>query len=445
MLNNDSEIVDNIRILIFGDKKINGIDLGTSTIFLDDLRISTNVKTKDGKRAIGTRVSNEVYKTVFKEGKVWVDKALVVDNWYISAYSPIYNIENKIIGIVYNGILEEKYSRIIRNTTALIFIVIVITATIVIFLSIYFINLWIGPVKILLEASKEIIKGNFNMKVNIKTNDEMSYFGYVFNKMSDALSERDRLLRERTQKQIVQTEKMASLGRLAAGIAHEINNPLTGVLTYSSLLLEDLAGTDFEEDLVVIRNETLRCREIVKGILNFAREAKLEIVPADLNVVVNDVLVILERHVNFQNITIIRKLGENLPRVNLDINQMKSVINNLCLNSADAMPDGGFLTVITALGDDGGFIFLTVKDTGTGISEENLGKVFDPFFTTKETGKGTGLGLAVTYGIVQRHNGSIRIQSKIGVGTEIEIKIPVDFNSGITENRNMVSRGENNE
>jgi HAMP domain-containing protein len=127
---------------------------------------------------------------------------------------------------MYNGILEEKYNSIIRNTSALIFIFIVITAVVVIVLNIYFINLWIGPIKMLVEASKEIIKGNYHMKVYINTNDEMNYFGIVFNKMAEAIMERDRLLRERTQKQIVQTEKLASLGRLASGIAHEINTPI---------------------------------------------------------------------------------------------------------------------------------------------------------------------------------------------------------------------------
>jgi two-component system NtrC family sensor kinase len=424
LLNNDYDLVDNIRTLIFGDEKINGIDLGTTTIFLDDLRISTNVKTKNGQRAIGTRVSNEVYKSVFIEGKLWVDKAFVVDNWYISAYSPIYNIENKIIGIMYNGILEEKYNSIIRNTSALIFIFIVITAVVVIVLNIYFINLWIGPIKMLVEASKEIIKGNYHMKVYINTNDEMNYFGIVFNKMAEAIMERDRLLRERTQKQIVQTEKLASLGRLASGIAHEINNPLTGILTYGSLLLEDLVDTEYEEDLHVIVNETLRCRNIVKGILDFARETRLEKEFIGLNKIITDTLLILEKHVNFQNVKIVKKLSENMPDINLDVNQMKSIINNLAVNAADAMPDGGTIEITTYYNKEKGAIVMEFFDNGIGIPTENLNKIFDPFFTTKDTGKGTGLGLAVCYGIIERHNGLITVRSTEGVGTTFTIELP---------------------
>ncbi len=424
LLNNDYELVDNIRSLIFGEEKINGIDLGTATIFLDDLRISTNVKTRDGKRATGTRVSAEVYKKVFIEGKLWVDKAFVVDNWYISAYTPIYNIENKIIGIIYNGILEEKYSSIIKNTTALILIFIIITAAVVILLNVYFINLWIGPIKTLVEASKEIIKGNYHMKVTIDTNDEMNYFGYVFNKMAEAILERDRILKERTQKQIVQTEKLASLGRLASGIAHEINNPITGILTYSSLLLEDLVNTEYEDDLRVIVNETMRCRNIVKGILDFARETKLEKQFIDINKIITETLMILEKHVNFQNVRIVKNLSDNMPEINIDVNQMKSIINNFSVNAADAMPDGGTIEITTYYNKEKGTIVMEFSDTGIGIPAENLNKIFDPFFTTKDTGKGTGLGLAVCYGIIERHNGLISVRSTEGAGTTFTIELP---------------------
>ncbi len=228
-----------------------------------------------------------------------------------------------------------------------------------------------------------------------------------------------------TKNALVQSEKLASLGRLAAGIAHEINNPLTGVLTFGSILAEELKDTEYANDLNTIVNETLRCRQIVRGILNFARISRLEKEPANINTIILDSLSILEKHVNFQNVTIRPRLAENLPSVNMDVIQMRSVINNLCVNAADAMPDGGSLNISTRYDERSDHVVVVIADTGTGISEEDLQKIFDPFFTTKKTGMGTGLGLSVTYGIVERHSGTIKVDSSPGYGTSFTILLPV--------------------
>jgi two-component system NtrC family sensor kinase len=426
LLNNDFELVDRIKNLVFKDEKLNGFDVGTATIFQDDLRISTNVKKIDGTRAVGTRVSAEVYSKVVEHEQVWLDKAFVVNKWYISAYEPIYNFDQKVVGILYVGILEEKYNIIRRNTTYYSLAIMIITALIAVLLSIYLIRTIINPINSLVKASNDIALGNFNNKLDIDSEDEMGYLCNTFNKMIDAIVERDNKLKEHTEMQIVKSEKLASLGRLASGIAHEINNPLTGVLSYSTSLFNDLKNTEYKEDLDIIINETLRCREIVKGILNFARETRLEKNNVNINTVISEVLLILERHVNFQNIVIKRNFYQDLPDISIDINQIKSVINNLAVNSADAMPDGGELTITTDLNKEKNEIIIEITDTGIGISEENLDKIFDPFFTTKETGKGTGLGLAVTYGIIRRHNGWIGVHSKPGQGTKFIIGLPVE-------------------
>jgi two-component system, NtrC family, sensor kinase len=226
---------------------------------------------------------------------------------------------------------------------------------------------------------------------------------------------------------LIQSEKLASLGRMASGIAHEINNPLTGVLTYASLLLEDLKETEHAEDLETIIRETIRCRTIVRGLLDFARESKHEKEQANLNDIVVNTLQILEKHVNYQKIRIAKELDPRLPLSLLDVNQMRSVVNNLSENAAHAMPDGGALTITTRYDDLNDTIVLAIADTGIGISEENLGRVFDPFFTTKKEGKGTGLGLAVTFGIVKRHHGTIDVKSTPGKGTAFTITIPVNL------------------
>jgi two-component system, NtrC family, sensor kinase len=425
LLNNNFEIVDRIKNLVFKDETLAGVDVGTATIFLDDLRISTNVMNGDGTRAVGTQVSEEVYTKVFEHGETWIDKAFVVNNWYISGYSPIFNIEKKVIGILYVGILEEKYNLIKRDTNYFLIIIIIINAAVAVLLSIYLTKTIIVPINSLVNASNEIAKGNFQNKLDVHSNDEMGYLCDTFNKMIDAIVERDNKLKENTQLQIIRSEKLASLGRLASGMAHEINNPLTGVLSYSTELYDELKDSKYGEDLKVIIDETKRCREIVKNILDFARETKLEKKTANLNVIISDALSILERHVNFHNIDIVKDLSENLPEISIDINQMKSVINNLVVNAADAMHDGGRLSVKTDYNADKAEVIFEVTDTGTGISEEVLSKIFDPFFTTKDAGKGTGLGLTVTYGIIERHNGWIDVKSKVGEGSSFIIGLPV--------------------
>ena len=426
ILNRNYEIVDHIKSLVFKDEKIGGYELGTATIFLDDLRISTNVKREDGTRSIGTRVSEEVYNKTFIQGQLWLDKAFVVDTWYISAYEPIYDVNHMVVGILYVGILEDKYNMIKRKTTTSFIIMIFLSAGIALLLAIYLIRYIIQPINALVAASKEVALGNFNRKINVSYEGEMGKLISAFNKMIDAIVERDKKLKEQTQKQMVQSEKLASVGRLASGIAHEINNPLTGILTYSSLLKEDLHSTEYGEDLDIIIRETLRCRNIVRGMLDFARETKLEKQPASINSVIQETLAILERHVNFQNIDIVKDFADNVPVISLDINQMKSVINNLCVNAADAMPNGGTLAITTFFNKEKGNIVMQITDTGIGIEEKNLNKIFDPFFTTKETGKGTGLGLAVIYGIIERHGGFIDVKSRVGQGTTFTVELPTN-------------------
>lgn len=229
---------------------------------------------------------------------------------------------------------------------------------------------------------------------------------------------------------MIQSEKLASLGRMASGIAHEINNPLTGVLTYSSILKEDMKGSNLEGDIDVIINETMRCRKIVKGLLDFARNTSVEKVSANINDVIRETVEILEKHVTFQNVRMHIDLSDSIPMTEIDISQMRSVFNNLAENAAHAMKHGGDINFTSKMDDTGNNIVINVADTGIGISEENITKIFDPFFTTKEAGKGTGLGLAVIYGIIEQHHGNIAVSSSPGHGAVFTVTLPV---SGISK------------
>jgi len=241
---------------------------------------------------------------------------------------------------------------------------------------------------------------------------------------------RSRLMMEKklqdTHLQLVSSEKMASLGKLAAGIAHEINNPLGGILIYSSLMLEDLPEEDQRRgDLARIVQEAGRCKEIVKSLLEFARQTEPKMEPTDINRAINDGLFFLVNQALFHNIQIIKKFDPFLPFVKGNASQLKQVFMNIIVNAAEAMHGNGTLTITTSPAPDQETVFVEFTDTGEGIPEENFTRIFDPFFTTKEVGKGTGLGLATSYGIVEDHGGKIGVRSKVGEGTTFTIELPV--------------------
>ncbi len=240
---------------------------------------------------------------------------------------------------------------------------------------------------------------------------------------------RPRLMMEKklqeTHLQLVSSEKMASLGKLAAGIAHEINNPLGGILIYSSLMMEDLKEEDPKKgDLARIVQEAGRCKEIVKSLLEFARQTEPKMEPTDINRAINDGLFFLVNQALFHNIKIVKNFDSFLPFAKGNASQLKQVFMNIIVNAAEAMHGSGTLTISTSPAPDRKSVLVEFADTGEGIPEENITRIFDPFFTTKDVGKGTGLGLATSYGIVEEHGGKIDVKSKVGEGTTFTIELP---------------------
>jgi signal transduction histidine kinase len=225
------------------------------------------------------------------------------------------------------------------------------------------------------------------------------------------------------QKVMMQQEKLASVGRLSAGVAHEINNPLTTILTTAMLIQEDLDPNDpTYDEMSVIANEALRCRKIVTNLLDFARQNQPDKKIHQINDIVAACISLTQKQAAFKDVSIGHNLSNNLPRTLVDKGQIEQALINLIINAVEATPPGGSIHVSTQPSDRHGFVDIIVLDTGEGIPEERLNKIFDPFFTTKD--HGTGLGLAITHGIIEQHGGTIDAASSLGGGTTFTITLP---------------------
>ena len=297
------------------------------------------------------------------------------------------------------------------------------------------------PVQRLVRHSAQVASGNLDSRVPVASSDELGELSESVNRMTESLGRADKELKGwaasleskveersraimRMEEQLRRSEKLASLGTLAAGVAHEINNPLTGILLYASILNSDKRlDPALVPDVEQVISETERCAGIVKDLLEFSRESlpKKEIIA--LEAILDEVVAFFHKQPDFSSIAINKNYGVGLPRISVDPNQIRQVFVNLVINAGHAMPHGGELAISTYRSSDGGFVCAAFKDTGTGISEENLVRIFDPFFTTKSNG--TGLGLSISYGIIENNGGKIEVRSRVGDGTTFVVMLPV--------------------
>jgi len=425
LLNRNFEIVDKIKQTVFQDVKYKGADIGTATVFQDDVRISTNVRDASGSRAVGTRAAEDVYNQVVKEEKSWIARAFVVNNWYITAYEPIRNTNRKIIGMLYVGILEQRYVDIQRRSTLLFLTVTVLAALASMGLAYYISQKISVPIRQLVAASSEVAHGNLDARVEVESRDELRQLADAFNSMGAALKARDQQLKEFAKRKIMESERLAIVGQLAANVAHELNNPLQGIVSYSHLLLEKLPPEtptrDFVERIVVQAN---RCTTIVRGLLDFSRPRTPQKRSVNVNALLGECVSLVENQAMFHNIRVVKDLRDDVPLVVIDPSEMQQVFMNMIINAAEAMNGSGQLTLATRLDPDDNCVEVAIGDTGHGISPENMERVFNPFFTTKEVGHGTGLGLAISYGIVREHKGTISVETEVGKGTTFTVRLP---------------------
>ncbi|HOX36954.1 MAG TPA: [Fe-Fe] hydrogenase large subunit C-terminal domain-containing protein [Candidatus Brocadiia bacterium] len=236
------------------------------------------------------------------------------------------------------------------------------------------------------------------------------------------------------QQRLVQTEKLASMGQLSAGVAHEINNPLGTILLYSHIMLKQLQdGDPRKQDLQMIVKESTRCKDIVRGLLDFGRQSRVSKTLTDLKELVAEVILLNSPKANTAGVKVKSSFHDPLPQIMLDSGQIKQMLTNLINNAVDATPKGGLVTVGVTMQSQEKSVEIAVADSGCGIPRENLSKLFTPFFTTKQLGKGTGLGLAIVYGIVKMHNGDIRVDSEVGKGTTFTVSLPAATEDAVRE------------
>jgi two-component system, NtrC family, sensor kinase len=423
LLNRRFEIVDAIRSEVFASEVHEGRPIGTVTIFQDDLRISTNVSKEDGSRAVGTRLSDVVYQEVLERGGTWADRAFVFNDWYLTAYEPIRDPDGQIIGALYVGLLEAPFLDRKNMITGRLLVMLSMATLASLALILVVTNLVLKPIGRIIAMSHRVVDGDLTARVEIDPPGEMGELCRAVDGMAEAVCQREERLKLATSRQITQSEKLASIGRLASGIAHEINNPLTSILTFAHLLREkEPIDEQDTEDLDLIIHETKRAADIVQGLLDFARERPAVKEPLSLNDVVRRTVRLIRNQKLFRGVTIEEQLSSDLPAVNGDTNRLQQVVLNLCLNAREAMEDGGTIHIGTRTKE--GQVILEVRDTGHGIKPEDLEQVFEPFFSTKPVGQGTGLGLSVTYGIVDQHSGRIEVDSEEGTGTTFTVLLP---------------------
>jgi two-component system NtrC family sensor kinase len=317
----------------------------------------------------------------------------------------------------------DKGMRESRNRLLLFGIVAIAAVSLMIYLLVN--RIVLKPIHAIVAATQKVAAGDLHYKIALHKKDEIGMLAHSFNEMTQKLSE--------AQRQVYQTQKLAAVGQLAAGVAHEINNPLTGVLSYSSFLLKRAEDKpEFKEDLEVIVRETKRCRGIVKGLLDFSRQSAPEKHKSEVNEIVDRAVRIVQTQLEDRRVSLALDISPELPKIQADANQIQQVVVNLLLNANDAVEPGGGITLTTGFASDGSTpqgtgkeVEIRIQDTGCGIPAANLQKIFDPFFSTKGP-KGTGLGLAVAWGIIEKHGGRIEVESEVGKGTTFRILLPID-------------------
>ena len=453
LLNQNLVFIDTINDLVYRAASLPAGSQGTATLFLDDVRITTNVRLFEGRRALGTRVSRAVRSTVLDQGKTWLDSAFVVNDWYISAYEPITDSYGKRVGMLYVGFLEAPFIKARYTTLAIILVTFLLITAAIVPIFLRWARAIFKPLERMTDTIEKVESGDLGARTGLHTaNDEIGLVASHLDNLLNRLQLRDRQLREwneelnarvdertrelqlanrqleATTKQLIVSEKLATIGEVTAGVAHEINNPIAVMQGNLDVIRDvmgekaDLARTEFH----LLDEQIHRISQIVSKLLQFAKPEEYAgyVERHAPDNVISDSLPLVRHLLSKARIVVVRD-DRSTRLVLMNRTELQQVLVNLIVNAIHAMPDGGMLTLRTSDSDLDGMPGLAIEviDTGVGMTPDVMQKIFDPFFTTKRR-EGTGLGLSISQTLVTRQGGKISVESAPGKGTAFAIWLP---------------------
>ena len=455
LLNSNFGFVDAIRDLVYGPGSLPEGSIGTVTVFLDDVRISTNVALNPGERALGTRVSNEVRKYVLEQGEVWIDSAFVVNDWYISSYEPIVDINGVRVGMLYAGYLEAPFRAALWKALGVLMMLFIVLMLMSAWLSVRGAKSIFKP----LEAMSAVVKATRDGKQRrigaLESKDEIGELSRELDIMLDLLQERSEQIQQwaeqlevkvtertaelerknvdlhktidvlrKTRQQLVLVEKMAALGELTAGVAHEINNPAQVILGNLDVVIEAMGKRldPVGDEVELIVQQVYRIQDIINNLLQYARPGQYAgyLEEIDVNTVITNTVKLLQhmrRTYSFE-LELDLKAAQH---VRINAQELEQVLVNLLVNAIHALDKDKGKVCIAARDWDNKGVVIQIKDNGSGMEQDQINRVFNPFYSTKQQGEGTGLGLSLSYGLIRRYGGNITVKSTPGAGTEFYV------------------------
>jgi two-component system NtrC family sensor kinase len=445
LMNQNLGFIDHINRVVYPEGSLPFGSQGTATLFLDDVRITTNVRLFQSERAIGTRVSQAVRDAVLSRGETWLDRAFVVNDWYVSAYQPLLDGDEQRIGMLYVGYLEQPFRWVryaMLGIIGLIFLMVMAVASV---LSLRWARGIFRPVERMNDTMQRVRNGDTGARVGTTaTHDELGKLAQHLDQLLDVIADKTRSLEQwgsaldhrvnertrelaatndalrQTQQQLVRSEKLAVMGQLAASVAHEVNNPIAVMQGNLDLLRETLgpAATNSQVELKLLDEQIERIRMIVQQLLQHARPGEYAgyVDTVDVNEAVKACLLLVNHKLSQQQITVVLDLrATGQPGINR--HELEQVLINLLMNAANAMPGGGELTIRTldlpsppGEGDSTG-VAIEVQDAGMGLTDDVKDKLFQPFFTTRPDGH--GLGLWISLGLLERYGGGISANNRL--------------------------------
>lgn len=469
LLNRNFDFVDRIRDLVYGPGSLLPGSRGTVTLFIDDVRISTNVPSMDDTRALGTRVSREVFETVLQHGEPWVDRAFVVNDWYISAYQPVLDVRGERVGMLYAGFLEAPLRAEWMTAIAVLSVLVIAGSLLAGLAAIQGARSIFTPIETMTSIVRATAAGEHRRIGRISPGSEIGELATQFDSMLDTLEanrqqiEQDAAMLEgkvqhrtaeleqqnqklkdsidllqQTRLQLANAEKLAALGELTAGVAHEINNPTAVILGNMDVLVADLGENcdKVQTEIDLIFEQVFRIRSITDRLLQYSRSDQAgialvddyhlvpgqpQLLPIGLPMILSDSLTVLAHELDGRAIVVEEDHGATLAAL-IDRQELQQVLVNLLGNAIQAIGKGGRIVLQTRDVSDS-TVSIEVRDSGCGIAAADLPRVFDPFFTSGKA-SGTGLGLSVSYGIVRRFGGDIQVRSELGSGSAFELLLP---------------------